>query len=264
VSVISDDSRSEATAGPSDERPLTDDERKLVTRLLADPISFPQSYKTWLVAFLEGSDLTLPINSILGLNSILSPSGGGAAGIMGVLPPGLIFPCAAKDPPNGTLLCDGRTVSKTSYARLYKVLGTQWGPEDADLFTIPDIQGRMIVGYGPGHSVNENEGRAPINRGPAHHHYFIDTPGFGADGYTDTQGSHQHSLGVTAPKMANAADSQVAIPTTSGGGTFFTDSQGSHGHNVHVDGSVQVQGDTSGGGDQDKPSYIVIPYVINY
>jgi microcystin-dependent protein len=248
----------DAAAGPPDERPLSDEERQMVTRLFADPIAFPQTFKTWLVAFLEGSDLTLPINSILGLNSILSPSGGGVAGIMGVLPPGLIFPCASPTPPAGTLLCDGRAVASATYGRLYKAIGTTYGG-DATNFRLPDIQGRVIVGLGPGHGINENENRAAVNRGPKHHHYF--TQSFGANGNTDAVGDHAHAAFYDIRGVVNSADNPGN--TVSGGGNqVSTGGAGGHSHGVSVSGSVS--GDTSGGGDQDQPAYIVIPYVINY
>ena len=254
----------DAASGPGDERPLNEEERKLVARLFADPIVFPQTFKTWLVAFLEGSDLSLPMASILGLSGILSPgSGGGASGIMGALPAGLIFPCASTEPPAGTLMCDGRRVSKTTYQRLYKAIGDQYGPTGAD-FAIPDIQGRMIIGVGPGHPANQNEGRAAAARSPYHHHYFIDSKSFEAYGGTDGQGGHSHDF--TYPQSRSYQTGQqgyVGFAMPDGFATPTT-GVGDHGHNVSVSGSVQIEGNTSGGGDQDVPSYIAIPYVINY
>ena len=39
----------------------------MLDRLLADPTLYPMQLKTWLISWLEGSDLTLPMSSINGL-----------------------------------------------------------------------------------------------------------------------------------------------------------------------------------------------------
>ena len=65
----------QATAGPTDDRPLTDQEYQLLQRLLSDPFSIPLPFKTWLISFIESSDITLPISSIQGLSTTLSQIG---------------------------------------------------------------------------------------------------------------------------------------------------------------------------------------------
>lgn len=47
--------------------PLNDREKALLVRLFADPTNYPQTLKTWIVSFLEGSDVDLPMNAIHGL-----------------------------------------------------------------------------------------------------------------------------------------------------------------------------------------------------
>jgi hypothetical protein len=62
---------SESALGRIDDRPLTDAEQKLLSRLLSDPFSIPITFKTWMVSYLESSDMTLPISSIQGLSAKL-------------------------------------------------------------------------------------------------------------------------------------------------------------------------------------------------
>jgi hypothetical protein len=50
-----------------DTRPLTDDERKLLNRLLSDPTVYPLTFKNWLIPFLEASDMDLPVLAVHGL-----------------------------------------------------------------------------------------------------------------------------------------------------------------------------------------------------
>jgi microcystin-dependent protein len=51
--------------------------------------------------------------------------------------------------PSGWLACYGQTVSATSYATLYSVIGTRYGngsDSDNDTFELPDLRGRVIAG----------------------------------------------------------------------------------------------------------------------
>lgn len=52
--------------GESTDR-ISDRERKLLTRLLSDPTLYPQAFKSWLVPYLEISDMKLPVSSVHGL-----------------------------------------------------------------------------------------------------------------------------------------------------------------------------------------------------
>ena len=49
--------------------------------------------------------------------------------------------------PNGWLLCDGRAVSRTKYAELFKAIGTKHGSGDGSTtFNLPNLKGRTLVG----------------------------------------------------------------------------------------------------------------------
>lgn len=60
-----------STVAREDTRPLTDRERQLLTRLLSDPTVYPFTFKDWLIAYLETSDMDLPINTVHGLTDQL-------------------------------------------------------------------------------------------------------------------------------------------------------------------------------------------------
>lgn len=50
--------------------------------------------------------------------------------------------------PNGWLLCDGSEVLKANYPLLYGAIGDNWGTaSDSDHFVLPDLQGKVPVGY---------------------------------------------------------------------------------------------------------------------
>lgn len=56
-----------STVAREDTRPLTDRERQVLTRLLSDPTVYPLVFKDWIVAYLETSDIDLPMTNVHGL-----------------------------------------------------------------------------------------------------------------------------------------------------------------------------------------------------
>ena len=265
----------EGGVGPVDERPLTDEERKLVNRLFSDPFSFPQTFKTWLIAFLEGSDLTLPLGSVNGLLGLIGAQGGGSPGVFGLLPAGMLFPFAGTAPPNGTLWADGSTRNRTDYERLYQAIGTQWGNGNGSpgSFSLPDYRERMLMGAGPRYGVASTDGRIVSQRGPSHFHMIGQTTsadgthshGGSVGGVGDHTHSYQYPIGTNIQQGTQGAITFVVnavTGATSGGG-------GAHGHGLSIDGvgphTHYLSGPTSGqGGAQDQPAYGACLVIINY
>ena len=65
-------------------------------------------------------------------------------------PAGAIMPYASNivDTSMGNwLLCDGRSVPISEYPRLYSSIGKTYGSVDANSFNLPNLQGRIIMGY---------------------------------------------------------------------------------------------------------------------
>ena len=54
--------------------------------------------------------------------------------------------------PKGYLLCNGATLNTSTYNKLYKAIGNQWGGSGGN-FKIPDLRDRFIVGAGSAYSV---------------------------------------------------------------------------------------------------------------
>lgn len=71
---------------------------------------------------------------------VLKPSGD-------TLPIGGIIAFDSDTIPKGWLLCDGRAVSRTEYAELFKAIGTKHGSGDGSTtFNLPNLKGRTLVG----------------------------------------------------------------------------------------------------------------------
>lgn len=64
-----------------------------------------------------------------------------------VLPPGIVIPFGGVNIPPGWLLCDGSAISRTTYAALFSIIGTNWGNGDGSTtFHLPDLRGRFVRG----------------------------------------------------------------------------------------------------------------------
>ena len=62
-------------------------------------------------------------------------------------PTGTMLPFAGKTVPAGFLLCNGAAISRTTYARLFSVLGTTWGAGDGSTtFNLPNVNDRCLEG----------------------------------------------------------------------------------------------------------------------
>ena len=63
------------------------------------------------------------------------------------VPPGSIMAYMGTNPPTGWLLCDGSAVSRTTYSRLFGVIGIANGYGDGmNTFNLPDLRGMFLRG----------------------------------------------------------------------------------------------------------------------
>jgi microcystin-dependent protein len=61
---------------------------------------------------------------------------------------GMIIPYASATPPTGFLNCDGSAISRTTYANLFAITGTNYGAGDGSTtFNLPDLRSRFPLGY---------------------------------------------------------------------------------------------------------------------
>ncbi len=65
-----------------------------------------------------------------------------------LLPPGEIHTFSTETPPNGYLECNGQTVSRTTFSRLFAAIGSKYGDGDgATTFNVPDYRGQFLRGF---------------------------------------------------------------------------------------------------------------------
>lgn len=141
------------------------------------------------------------------------------------IPPGAIFDYGGDEGtvPLGWIICDGRAVSRTTYANLYTAIGTRWGIGDgASTFNVPDLRGsftRMVdlttegqKGADPDHATRTRPGtgtgtaeQVGSYQGDAvgpHNHRLYTNPGSGSGYYPrSSSGDVDPQLG---PVVANS------------------------------------------------------------
>jgi microcystin-dependent protein len=70
-------------------------------------------------------------------------------GGFGLIPTGAITQFAGSAAPNGYLLCDGTSYTRTAQAGLFAVIGTAYGAADSTHFNVPDMRGFFPRGAVP-------------------------------------------------------------------------------------------------------------------
>ena len=140
--------------------------------------------------------------------------------------PGDLKMSAAIAAPAGWLVCDGRAVSRGTYAALYAAIGTSFGAGDGSTtFNLPDGRGRVLVGAGAGTGLTaralgvkggEEAHAVTVAEMPVHYHatldgaYFVVTTGANfvpASGGTAVGGTNNEN--VTGPAGGSGAHNNM-------------------------------------------------------
>lgn len=136
--------------------------------------------------------------------------------------PGTVLHFAASTPPPGWLVCNGATVSRSTYAALFLAIGTTYGAGDGSTtFHLPDLRGEFIRGWDAGRGVDSGRafGSGQDSENKAHQH----------SGETSQAGAHSHN----ATTFARDGVGQPGKFADSGSGPTsyaWTDVQGAHSH----------------------------------
>jgi microcystin-dependent protein len=176
--------------------------------------------------------------------------------LAGLLPVGSLVSYAGATAPEGYLLCDGTSVSRTTYATLFSVLSTTYGTGDGTTtFNLPDLRGRMPIGAGVGAGLTErtlgaNGGSQEI---PSHQHHEGDyRAAIGAvNGNAGVLGYESNSLSPRGP-------SSVTNYTVFG--TGFSQSNFGFNHHTRVYGTSSTPVNATSNGNM--PPFLVTNYII--
>jgi microcystin-dependent protein len=236
-------------------RPLSEDEKSLLKRILAEPLEFPIEFRSWLKNFFETSGIILPRSSISGY------SGTGVR--FDDFPPGVIMAWAGSTLPSACLPCNGAAVTRAFYKDLFDAIGTTWGVGDGTTtFNVPDLRDRALYGAGSKVLLGKTDNGAYGTRGPSHYHTMNNAGYHGHSLSIDGVGDHSHAYdrayGVALP-IQNAADGNANVVGITGGGTGGA---GSHSHGGSTSGDGDHKHVVDGGGLANTPAYAGVQYVV--
>lgn len=133
--------------------------------------------------------------------------------------------------PTGWLECNGATISRTTYANLFSVIGVVWGAGDGSTtFKLPDLRGEFLRAWDNGRGVDATRAFASAQAAAMLDHTHSATTDAGGDhnhgAATGGAGDHSHG-GATASQSADHTHTFSANANTSGAG--------SHQHTVFGD-----------------------------
>lgn len=147
------------------------------------------------------------------------------AKLLDTTPIGKIVMYAGSSAPRGWLLCQGQAVSRTTYAKLFSVIGTTYGSGDGSTtFNVPDMRGRSPLGVGNGdatghtnHTLGQKGGeethKLTVNEMPSHYH-----DGIGLEYWGQTVSGASGNVTGYAGIQPNTGSPQTKAGTSSAGG----------------------------------------------
>jgi microcystin-dependent protein len=207
--------------------------------------------------------LTLPASITNGGFLQTDGSGNLSFQIVAGVPTSAVFCVAVATVPTGYLECNGNAVSRTTYAALFAIIGTNYGTGNgSSTFNLPDLRGEFVRGFDNGKGTDSGRSIASSQSAQnASHNHSIS-----ASGTTSTQSltgtaskiSETFTTGSTSGVLGRGSN-QTGSFTPSGvdsspTGTLTIDA--SHNHTVSVSGTSGSQG------SEARPRNIAMMYII--
>ncbi len=93
------------------------------------------------------------------------------------VPAGMVNAFAGSTAPSGYLICDGAAINRTTYARLFAVIGTTYGNGNGSTtFNLPDLRGEFVRGLDAGRGVDAGRVNGSFQKGTliANNEYYAD------------------------------------------------------------------------------------------
>jgi len=159
----------------------------------------------------------------------------GAGSIHETRLPGEIVAYGGGSAPTGWLLCDGTAVSRTTYAALFAIVGTNYGVGNGSTtFNLPDLRQRFPLGKaasGTGNALGATGGAIDHTHSVPNHVHAIAAHQHDMGNHTHTGGAHSHVLNDHTHKVKahyHSADGS--------GATINITASGEHVHQISTQG----------------------------
>jgi microcystin-dependent protein len=214
--------------------------------------------------------LTLPSSITNGGFLQTDGSGNLSFQIVAGVPTSAVFCVAVATVPTGYLECNGNAVSRTTYAALFAIIGTNYGTGNgSSTFNLPDLRGEFIRGFDNGRGVDSGRSIASSqgSQNASHNHTATTTGSVGnhRHTYAFAQGSNGgvgNNFGGSGITSVSQSGGNLAELEQSGG----NDGQHLRGYTAQTDDttpslSVSTSIGNQGGGEA-RPRSIAMMYII--
>tara|TARA_Y100001937_G_scaffold69057_1_gene94288 strand:- start:496 stop:1614 length:1119 start_codon:yes stop_codon:yes gene_type:complete len=205
-------------------------------------------------AALSGNvELTLPPTIVDGGFLQTDNSGNLSFQIVAGVPTGAVFCVAVATIPSGYLECNGTAVSRSTFAALFALIGTQYGTGNGSTtFNLPDLRGEFVRGFDNGRGVDSGRSIAS----------------------NQTAQNQSHSHGANANATSNVNDpghkhNARGYGNQDDGGNQFTGSNNSatrdnaiNNANTGISVSTNVSVSVASEGGESRPRNVAMMYII--
>ena len=209
--------------------------------------------------------LTLPSSITNGGFLQTDGSGNLSFQIVAGVPSGSVFCMAVATVPSGYLECNGAAVSRTTYAALFAIIGTNYGTGNgSSTFNLPDLRGEFVRGFDNGRGADSGRSIASFQGASnASHNHSISLSGTtstksltgSVQRISETFNNSGSTTGVFSKSTGFNAGFTPGSPDNNDTGAFNIDA--SHNHTFSASGTSGSQG-----GGETRPRNIAMMYVI--
>ena len=114
--------------------------------------------------------------------------------------------------PRNWMYCNGQILSIMQYQALYSLLGVNYGGDGRVTFALPDLRGRVPVGFGQGPGLTDRQ----LGQHAGSEYNLLNTLNLPAHNHTGSL----HVSSANATQSAATVDSTIATPGVLSGRTF--------------------------------------------
>jgi len=204
------------------------------------------------------SNISLTLPSSITNGGFLQTDGSGNLSfqIVAGVPSGAVFCIAVASVPSGYLECNGQSVSRTTFAALFAVIGTQYGANNSSTFKVPDLRGEFIRGFDNGRGVDSGRSVASSqsHQHPQHNHAVS-----ASSSSSVTDPGHKHNLNFNMGSIISSGGA-FGLKDSGNADRMFTATTG-----ISVSTSTSISQSNRGGtsnSSETRPRNIAMMYVI--
>lgn len=174
------------------------------------------------------------------------------------VPVGTILDYAGTAPPTGYIICDGRSINRTTYADLFAAIGTTWGTASSSTFNVPDLRGRVTAGVDAANGPLSYFGTvartlAGLLGAASHVLTIAQMPSHDHTGTTNSTGAHTHD--IPSSRTSGGGNDKASISNGTLTTPLTTASDGTHSHTLNIN-------NTGGGGAHPNAPPTAMVYKI--